>query len=74
MSLAHRSLDIPLADRILVGLGSVLAEVLDDVAVLLAPVSPGEVRERLERLGGAPVLRGVCGAAWAWTRIRWPAS
>ena len=46
---------------VLVGLGGILAEVLDDVAVLLAPVPADEVRRRLERLRGAPVLRGVRG-------------
>ncbi len=46
---------------VLVGLGGILAEVLDDVAVLLAPAPEAEVRRRLERLRGAPVLRGVRG-------------
>jgi hypothetical protein len=46
---------------VLVGLGGILTEVLDDVAVLLAPVPPGVVRARLERLRGAPVLRGARG-------------
>jgi hypothetical protein len=48
---------------VLVGLGGVLAEVLDDVAVLLAPVSPAEVRARLEMLRGAALLRGARGRA-----------
>ncbi len=46
---------------VLVGLGGILAEVLDDVVVLLAPVGPSEVRRRLDGLRGAPVLRGVRG-------------
>ena len=46
---------------VLVGLGGILAEVLDDVAVLLAPVDPAVVVERLARLRGAPLLRGVRG-------------
>jgi acyl-CoA synthetase (NDP forming) len=46
---------------VLVGLGGVLAEVLDDVAVLLAPAPEGAVRERLLRLRGAAVLHGVRG-------------
>ena len=46
---------------VLVGLGGILAEELDDVAVLLAPVPAAEVRRRLERLRGAAVLRGVRG-------------
>jgi len=46
---------------VLVGLGGILAEVLDDVAVLLAPVGEAEVRRRLESLRGAAILRGVRG-------------
>jgi acetyltransferase len=46
---------------VLVGLGGILAEVLDDVAVLLAPVDPVLVVERLARLRGAPLLRGARG-------------
>ena len=46
---------------VLVGLGGILAEVLDDVAVMLAPVGEPEVRRRLDGLRGAPVLRGVRG-------------
>lgn len=44
---------------VLVGLGGILAEVLDDVAVLLAPVGEAEVRRRLLGLRGAAILRGV---------------
>ncbi len=46
---------------VLVGFGGILAEVLDDVAVLLAPVPDTVVRRRLERLRGAAVLRGARG-------------
>ena len=46
---------------VLVGLGGILAEVLDDVAVLLAPVGPDEVARRLAGLRGAALLRGVRG-------------
>ena len=45
----------------IVGLGGILAEVLDDVAVVLAPAPEAVVRRRLERLRGAPVLRGARG-------------
>jgi acetate---CoA ligase (ADP-forming) len=48
---------------VLVGLGGVLAEVLDDVAVLLAPVPADAVATRLERLRGAPLLHGTRGQA-----------
>ena len=46
---------------VLVGLGGILAEVLDDVAVILAPAPEPVIRRRLEGLRGAPVLRGVRG-------------
>jgi acyl-CoA synthetase (NDP forming) len=46
---------------VLCGFGGVLAEVLDDVAVLLAPVDPAAVRDRLERLRGAALLSGTRG-------------
>ena len=46
---------------VLVGLGGILAEVLDDVVVLLAPVPEAEVRRRLGRLRGAALLDGVRG-------------
>ncbi len=48
---------------VLVGFGGILAEVLDDVAVLLAPVTPAEVLTRLEGLRGAVLLHGARGAA-----------
>jgi len=50
---------------VLVGLGGILAEVLDDVAVLLAPVPAAVVRRRLESLRGAAILRGTRGRAAA---------
>ncbi|MCJ7709661.1 MAG: acetate--CoA ligase family protein, partial [Chloroflexi bacterium] len=53
--------DAVFGPAVLVGLGGILAEVLDDVAVLLAPVGAVEVRRRLERLRAAQVLRGVRG-------------
>jgi acyl-CoA synthetase (NDP forming) len=46
---------------VVVGLGGVLAEVLDDVAIRLAPVSPDEASAMLDELRGAAVLRGVRG-------------
>jgi acyl-CoA synthetase (NDP forming) len=45
-----------------VGLGGVLVEVLQDTAVGLAPVGPGEAREMIGRLKGGPLLRGHRGA------------
>ena len=46
---------------VVVGLGGILAEVLDDVAVELAPVSPAIAGAMLDRLRGARVLDGVRG-------------
>jgi hypothetical protein len=46
---------------VLVGLGGIFAEVLDDVAVLLAPATAATVRRHLERLRGASILRGARG-------------
>jgi hypothetical protein len=56
---AHR--DPVFGAAVVVGLGGILAEVLDDVAVMLAPVPPEEVAERLGRLRGAALLRGARG-------------
>ena len=53
--------DAVFGPAVLVGLGGILAEVLDDVAVVLAPAPEPAVRRRLERLRGAPILRGVRG-------------
>ena len=54
--------DAVFGPAVLVGLGGILAEVLDDVAVMLAPVSTAEVARRLEGLRGAVLLRGARGA------------
>lgn len=48
---------------VIVGLGGVLAEVLDDVALALAPLTIDDARELVQRLRGAAVLRGVRGAS-----------
>ena len=53
--------DAVFGPAVLVGLGGIFTEVLDDVAVLLAPVTADEVRERLGSLRAAPLLRGVRG-------------
>ena len=47
---------------VVVGLGGVLAEVLDDVAIRLAPVRPADARSMIDDLRGAAILRG---AAWS---------
>jgi acyl-CoA synthetase (NDP forming) len=46
---------------VLVGLGGVLTEVLDDVAVRLAPVDDVSAGAMLDDLRGARLLRGVRG-------------
>ena len=47
---------------VLVGLGGVLAEALEDVAVALAPVSPERAASMIAGLRGARLLRGFRGA------------
>jgi acetyltransferase len=48
---------------VLVGLGGVLAEVLDDVAIRLAPLTGLAAREMLDELRASPLLRGYRGEA-----------
>ena len=54
--------DAVFGPAVLVGFGGILAEVLDDVAVLLAPVGRAEVVDRLRALRGSALLRGVRGS------------
>jgi acetyl-CoA synthetase len=46
---------------VLVGIGGVLAEVLDDVVVRIAPIDAGHARQMLDELRGARLLDGVRG-------------
>jgi acetyltransferase len=46
---------------VLVGLGGVLAEAIDDVAVRLAPIDPDEAAEMLDELRGRKILDGIRG-------------
>ena len=46
---------------VLVGLGGIFAEVLDDVAIRLAPVRPSDAAAMLDELRGAGLLRGAGG-------------
>jgi acetyl-CoA synthetase len=48
---------------VIVGLGGMLAEVLDDTAIALAPINKPEVLLLLDGLRGAALLRGVRGRA-----------
>jgi acetate---CoA ligase (ADP-forming) len=46
---------------VLVGIGGVLAEVLDDVSIRLAPITRDDAREMLAELRGARLLDGQRG-------------
>jgi hypothetical protein len=46
---------------VLVGLGGVFAEILDDVAVALAPTTAAEAESLIRSLRGAPLLAGARG-------------
>jgi len=46
---------------VLVGIGGVLAEVLDDVVVRIAPIDAGHAKQMLDELRGARLLDGVRG-------------
>ena len=46
---------------VIVGLGGIFAEALDDVAIRLAPVRPETAAAMLDELRGSPILRGVRG-------------
>ena len=46
---------------VLIGLGGILAEALDDVAIRLAPVGEDDANEMLHELRGAALLAGVRG-------------
>jgi len=48
---------------VLVGLGGVLAEAIDDTALRLAPVPVDDARAMLDELRAARLLRGFRGAA-----------
>jgi acyl-CoA synthetase (NDP forming) len=48
---------------VMVGLGGVLVELLQDVAVAIAPVTPKEAMAMLHRLKGLPLLQGFRGQA-----------
>jgi acyl-CoA synthetase (NDP forming) len=54
--------DAQFGPTVLVGLGGVLTEVLDDVALRLAPIPPAAAMEMLNGLRGALLLRGYRGS------------
>jgi acetyltransferase len=47
----------------MVGLGGIFTEILQDVTYRVAPISPGHAQVMLEELQGAPILTGIRGAA-----------
>ena len=53
--------DAVFGPAVLVGLGGILAEVLDDVAVALAPIDRERGRGLIDRLHGAAILHGLRG-------------
>jgi acyl-CoA synthetase (NDP forming) len=53
--------DASFGPLVMVGLGGVFAEVLDDVAIRLAPVGRATAYAMLDELRGAPLLHGVRG-------------
>jgi acetate---CoA ligase (ADP-forming) len=53
--------DLQFGALVLVGIGGVLAEVLDDVVLRLAPIDAGHARAMLDELRGARLLDGVRG-------------
>jgi acetyltransferase len=53
--------DLQFGSLVVVGFGGIYVEVLKDTAARLAPFGPGEVREMLDELRMAPLLRGVRG-------------
>ena len=55
--------DASFGPLVMVGLGGVLAEVLDDVAIRLAPVTRDAALEMLDGLRGSALLAGVRGGA-----------
>ncbi|WP_163849174.1 acetate--CoA ligase family protein [Pseudooceanicola aestuarii] len=55
--------DPVMGPMVMVGLGGVLAEVLEDVALAHAPISEAQALRMLERLRGARILEGVRGRA-----------
>jgi len=54
--------DASFGPLVMVGLGGVLAEALDDVAIRLAPVTHPVALEMLSELRGSAILNGVRGA------------
>ena len=46
---------------VLIGLGGIFVEVLEEVSLRVAPITPKEAREMIDQLRGAPILKGARG-------------
>jgi acetyltransferase len=46
---------------VLIGLGGIFVEVLEEVALRVAPITPREAGEMIDELRGAPILKGARG-------------
>jgi acyl-CoA synthetase (NDP forming) len=46
---------------VLIGLGGIFVEVLEEVSLRVAPITPHEAREMIDELRGAPILKGARG-------------
>jgi acyl-CoA synthetase (NDP forming) len=46
---------------VLIGLGGIFVEVLEEVSLRVAPITPMEARDMIDELRGAPILKGARG-------------
>jgi acyl-CoA synthetase (NDP forming) len=46
---------------VLIGLGGIFVEVLEEVSLRVAPITPKEAHEMIDELRGAPILKGARG-------------
>jgi acyl-CoA synthetase (NDP forming) len=46
---------------VLIGLGGIFVEVLEEVSLRVAPITPREARQMIDELRGAPILKGARG-------------
>jgi acyl-CoA synthetase (NDP forming) len=46
---------------VMIGLGGIFVEVLEEVSLRVAPITPREAREMINELRGAPILKGARG-------------
>lgn len=53
--------DSTFGPAVMIGMGGIFAEILDDVQIAPAPLSPDTARRTIERLKGFPILNGARG-------------